>query len=358
MTASFGTPPRARIAVLAVLLAALLGVVGARLYVIQIIRHERLGTRAEGQYERRIPVAAKRGTIYDRRGRMLVITLDAASVFAHPGLVQDPSATATRLARVLKLPVREIQAKLRSDQPFVWIQRQVDPEQAEAVSRLSLPGVGLVPEGKRYYPKKDLAAHLIGFAGVDNRGLEGLELAYERLLTGGPRSFVSRVDARGSIVFRESKETHPGADLYLTIDEVIQHVAERELDAAVRRSGARAGTAIVMDPTTGEILALANSPAYNPSAYASTSPAFRRNRALTDPYEPGSTFKLVLAAAALEERLVRPDDLFYGEEGAIEVAGVTIRDHEKHGWMTFRDVMAFSSNVGAVKVGMKVGKER
>jgi cell division protein FtsI (penicillin-binding protein 3) len=358
MTASFGTPPRARIAVLAVLLAALLGVVGARLYVIQIIRHEHLGARAEGQYERRIPVAAKRGTIYDRRGRVLVISLDAASVFAHPGLVQDPGATATRLARVLKVPVREIQTKLRSDQPFVWIQRQVDPEQAEAVSKLSLPGVGLVPEGKRYYPKKDLAAHLIGFAGVDNRGLEGLELAYERLLTGGPRSFVSRVDAMGRIIFRESKETHPGADLYLTIDEVIQHVAERELDAAVRRSGARAGTAIVMDPATGEILALANSPAYNPSAYASTSPAFRRNRALTDPYEPGSAFKLVLAAAALEEGLVRPDDLFYGEEGAIEVGGVKIRDHEKHGWMTFRDVMAFSSNVGAVKVGMKVGKER
>src|SRR3990172_9505813 len=151
MTASFATPPRARIAVLAVLLAALLGVVGARLYVIQIIQHEHLGTRAEGQYERRIPVAAKRGTIYDRRGRVLVISLDAGSVFAHPGLV---------------------------------------------------------PEGKRYYPKKDLAAHLIGFAGVDNTGLEGLELAYERLLTGGPRSFMSRVDARGKVGFWEYKETH------------------------------------------------------------------------------------------------------------------------------------------------------
>src|SRR3972149_2278424 len=179
MPASSAPPPRARIPVLAVLLAALLGVVGARLYVIQIIQHEHLGTRAEGQYERRIPVAAKRGTIYDRRGRVLVISLDAASVFAHPGLVQDPSATATRLARVLRVPVREIQAKLRSDQPFVWIQRQVDPEQAEAVSRLSLSGVGLVPEGKGDYPKKDLAAHLIGFAGGDNRGWEGLGAAEE-----------------------------------------------------------------------------------------------------------------------------------------------------------------------------------
>src|SRR3970040_1223933 len=192
MTASFGTPPRARVTVLAVLLAALLGVCGPRLYVIQIIRQERLGTRAEGQYERRIPVAAKRGTIYDRRGRMLVITLDAASVFVHPGLVEDPRA-------------------------------------------------------------------------------------------GGARSFGRRVDARGRIVFREFKETHPGADLYLTIDEVIQHVAERELDAAVRRSGARAGTAIVMDPATGEILALANSLAYNPSAYARRAAAQPKNPRISRP---------------------------------------------------------------------------
>jgi cell division protein FtsI (penicillin-binding protein 3) len=358
MSASFGTAPRLRITLLAIGLTASLGLVGARLYAIQIIQHGDLGARAEGQYERRIPVTARRGTIHDRSGRALVISLDAASVFAHPGLVRDPGATAARLARVLKLPPQEIQTKLRSDGPFVWIQRKVDPEQAEAVVKLNLPGIGLVPEAKRYYPKKTLAAHLIGFVGVDDRGLEGLELEYDRLLTGGPRSFVSRVDALQRIVFRESGESRPGADLYLTIDEVVQHVAERELDAVVRRSGARGGTVIVTDPTTGEVLALANTPSYNPSAYVSSAPTLRRNRALTDPYEPGSAFKLVLAAAALEEGLVKPEDLFYGEEGVIEVAGVKIRDHEKYGWMTFRDVMAFSSNVGAIKVGMMLGKDR
>ena len=358
MKSSFESPSRVRIALLALVLTTFLGLVAWRLYSIQIIQHHDLGTRAMGQYERRIPVASKRGTIYDRHGRALAISLDAASVFAHPGLVQQPRATASRLSQVLKRPAREIQAKLQSDRPFVWIQRKVDPERAEAVSQLNLPGVGLVPEGKRYYPKKNTAAHLIGFVGVDDRGLEGIELQYDHLLTGGSQSFLSRVDALRRIVFREAEERPVGSDLYLTVDEVIQHVAERKLEAAVQRSGARAGTVIVMDPVTGEILALANTPSYNPNAFGSYPPAFRRNRAVTDPYEPGSAFKIVLAAAALEEGLVTPKDLFYGEDGTIEVAGTKIRDHKRHGWMTFRDVVAFSSNVGAIKVGMKVGKAR
>lgn len=358
-SSSFERPTRARIALLALMLTTSLGVVAARLYSIQIVQHRDLGTRADGQYERRIPVTAKRGTIYDRHGRPLAISLDAASVFAHPSLVQDTRAAATRLAKVLKQPARAIRAKLKSDRPFVWVERQVDPDQAEAISKLDLPGVGLVPEGKRYYPKKTTAAHLIGFVGVDNRGLEGVELQYDYLLGGEPQSFLSsRVDALRRVVFREAEASPTVSDLYLTIDEVIQHVAERKLEEAVRGSEARAGTVIVMDPRTGEILALANMPSYNPNVYGEFSPASRRNRALTDPYEPGSAFKTVLAAAALEEGVVKPADLFYGEDGTIDVAGTTIRDHKRHGWMTFRDVVAYSSNVGAIKVGMKVGRAR
>lgn len=356
MNFSFGTSPRVRIILLGLVLATFLGLVAARLYMIQIIQHQDLGTRAEGQYERRIPVTARRGTIYDRHGRALAISLNAVSVFAHPGLVEDPHSTASRLAEELGLSAREIRKKLQTDRPFVWIKRKVEPERAEALSKLDLPGVGLVPEGKRYYPKKNFASHLVGFVGVDDSGLEGVELEYDRLLTSGSRSFLSQVDALRRVVFREGEDSHAGSDLYLTIDEVIQHVAERELEAAVERSGAKAGTVIVVDPATGEILALANTPAYNPNAYGRYRAALRRNRALTDPYEPGSAFKLVLAAAALEEGLVKPNDLFFGENGTIVVAGTPFRDHEKHGWMTFRDVVAFSSNVGAVKVGMKVGK--
>ena len=353
----FEKPSRARIALPALGLAVFLGYLGTELYLIQIVRHHDLGTRADAQYERRIPVAAKRGTIYDRRGRALAISLDAASVFAHPELVQDPGATASQLAHALKLPSRKIRARLRSDRPFVWIQRKVDPARAEAVANLALPGVGLVPAGKRYYPRRSLAAHVIGFTGLDDKGLEGVELEYDHLLSGGVRSLNGRVDALGRIVFREAEAIPAGSDLFLTIDEVIQHVAERELDAAIRRSGAKSGTVIVVDPGTGEILALANVPSYDLNTYGSYPPAFRRNRALTDPYEPGSVFKLILAAAALEEGLVSPEDLFYGDNGVIEVAGVKIRDHEQYGRMTFRDVVAFSSNVGAVKVGMKVGKD-
>ncbi len=358
-SSSFERPARARIALLALMLTTSLSVVAARLYSIQIVQHRDLGTRADGQYEGRIPVTAKRGTIYDRHGRPLAISLDAASVFAHPSLVQAPHAAASRLAKVLKQPARVIRAKLESDRPFVWVERQVDSDRAEAVSKLDLPGVGLVPEGKRYYPKKTTAAHLIGFVGVDNRGLEGVELQYDDLLGGGPQSFSSsQVDALRRVVFRDAEAGPTVSDLYLTVDEVIQHVAERKLQEAVRSSKARAGTVIVMDPRTGEILALANSPSYNPNAYGEFSPASRRNRALTDPYEPGSAFKTVLAAAALEEGVVKPADLFFGEDGTIEVAGTTIHDHKPHGWMTFRDVVAYSSNVGAIKVGMKVGKAR
>ncbi len=358
MMMSFERPPRARILLVGLVLSTFLAVVAARLYSIQIVQHRDLGIRANGQYARRIPVAAKRGTIFDRHGRPLAITLDAASVYVRPGSIQHARAAASKLATLLKIPPREIRAKLASDRPFVWIARKVDPEQAEAVTKLEIPGVGLVPEGKRYYPKKTSAAHLIGFVGVDDRGLEGVELQYDHLLSGGSSSFLSQVDALRRIVFREPEEGQAGSDLYLTIDEVIQHIAERELEAAVRLSEARAGTVIVMDPGTGEILALANAPSFNPNAYGSAPPASRRNRALTDPYEPGSAFKTVLAAAALEEGVVRPQDLFYGEDGSIEVAGAKIHDHKRHGWMTFRDVVAYSSNVGAIKVGMKVGKAR
>ena len=350
-------PPAARTLLPAFLLTAFLSLIAFRLYTLQIVQHQEITARATQQYERRIPVASKRGTLYDRQGRELAITVETSSVFAHPGLIQDPKVTASQLSQVLHVPSKEILERLQDGRPYVWIQRKVERGQAERVAALNLPGIGLVPEGKRYYPKKELAAHVIGFVGIDDKGLEGIELQYDHLLGGGSRLLTSQVDALGRIVSRKQEKTGSLSDLYLTIDEVIQHVAERELEAAVRRSEAKGGTVVVMDPKTGEILALANLPTYNPNDYASHPPAFRRNRALTDPYEPGSAFKVILAAAALEEGIVKPSDLFHGEDGVIEVAGVKIRDHERYGWMTFRDVLALSSNVGTIKVGMKVGKD-
>lgn len=352
-----GRPPASRTLLLAFLLTAFLSVVAFRLYTLQIAQHHEIITRATQQYERRIPVASKRGTLYDRQGRELAVTVETSSVFAHPALVHDPRGVTSQLSQALHIPAGETMEKLQSGRSFVWIQRKVERGQAEKVAALKLPGVGLVPEGKRYYPKGELAAHLLGFVGVDEKGLEGIELQYEHLLSGGSRLLTSQVDALGRIVSRKEERTAPPSDLFLTIDEVIQHVAERELEGAVRRAEAKGGTVVVMDPKTGEVLALANLPTFNPNDYTAYHPSLRRNRAVTDPYEPGSAFKVILAAAALEEGIAKPSDLFHGEGGVIEVAGVKIRDHEKYGWMTFRDVLVHSSNVGTIKVGLKVGKE-
>ncbi|MEK6715884.1 MAG: penicillin-binding protein 2, partial [candidate division NC10 bacterium] len=230
--------------------------------------------------------------------------------------------------------------------------------QAEAISDLNLRGIGLFPESRRYYPRQELAAHVLGLVGLDDRGLEGLEYQYDDLLGGQPQFVVAQQDALGRIIFRqeESRPQAPIFDLTLTIDEVIQYIAERELARAVERSRAKAGTAIVMDPSTGEILALANQPTYDPNTYRKATSAARRNRAVTDAFEPGSAFKVILLAGALEEGVVRPGDRFHGENGAIEVSGVTIRDHEKYGWLTVRQILTQSSNVGAIKIGQKLGK--
>jgi cell division protein FtsI (penicillin-binding protein 3) len=194
--------------------------------------------------------------------------------------------------------------------------------------------------------------------GLDDRGLEGLEHQYDALLGGQPEFVVAQQDALGRIVFRqeEAGPRVPVFDLTLTIDEVLQYVTERELHRAVERSRAKAGTAIVLDPWTGEILALANHPTYDPNNYRKATSAARRNRAATDAFEPGSVFKVILLAGALEEGVVHPQDRFHGEHGAIEVSGVTIRDHEKYGWLTVREILAQSSNVGAIKIGQKLGK--
>ena len=341
-------------AVLALGLAAVLG----RLFTLQIRDHRGLTERAQRQYHRLVPLTSKRGTITDRNGRELAVSLQAPSVFAQPAAVAEADAAAAALAPLLQMSPAQVLERLRADKPFVWIARRVEPGQAEAVARLGLKGIGLVPESRRFYPRQELAAHLLGFVGVDDRGLEGIELQYDALLGGRPRWVVAAHDALGRVVLRDEPELSDRQtfDLALTIDEVIQYIAERELERAVTRSRARAGTAIVMDPRTGEILALANWPAFNPNLYQQAPPDARRNRATVDTFEPGSTFKVILGAAALEEGAVRPGDRFHGEDGAIEVGGVIIRDHERYGWLTFEEVLAQSSNVGAIKVGLRLGK--
>ncbi|HWT80284.1 MAG TPA: penicillin-binding protein 2 [Candidatus Methylomirabilis sp.] len=349
---------RRRIIVIFLLLLFSLGGVAGKLFFLQIQQRDRLAERATRQYQRRLPIVSRRGTIYDRTGRELAVSLRVNSIFAQPAAIEHPAATAAALAHILDQPAEDILARLANDKPFVWLERQLDPAQTEAISDLNLKGIGLYPESRRYYPRQELAAHVLGMVGLDDRGLEGLERQYDDLLGGQPQFVAAQQDALGRVIFRQEEPERPTPifDFTLTIDEVLQYITERELQRAVERSRAKGGTAVVMDPHTGEVLALANQPTYDPNHYRKTPAAARRDRAVTDAFEPGSVFKVILAAGALEEGVVRPDDRFFGENGAIEVGGVTIRDHEKYGWLTVREILTHSSNVGAIKIGQKLGK--
>jgi cell division protein FtsI (penicillin-binding protein 3) len=349
-----------RVIVLAALLTvAFVGLVG-RLGYLQIIRHAELTALAERQYSRAVVLPAQRGAIVDRHGEPLATSSPAQSLFAHPRSIGDPVRVAARLAPILGVPEAEIQAALVSPRSFVWLRRRLPPAVATSVRGLREPGLGLVPESLRLYPNRELAAHVLGFEGADG-GLEGIERAWNTALAGTPGKAVVGRDALGRDVIGPHllEPPVPGQSVTLTIDRNIQYVAEREIDAAFHRTRARAAMAVVMEPRSGDVLAVAIRPTFNPNAFQDVpSPDVWRNRALTDPFEPGSTFKAILAAAALEEGIVRPDDYLYAENGAITIARTTIRDWKKYGWLTFNEVLQNSSNVGTIKVGLALGAER
>ncbi len=347
---------RRRVIVLFCSLAAALTIISGRLFSLQGYQYADLVEAAKRQSSDRISSVSRRGTIYDRNGRDLAISIGASSIGARPSQVVNPKRAAAALSAALSLPAEKILERLQTEKPFVWIKRSVSTEEAQAVARLMLKGIESDTESKRFYPKQQQAAHLLGFVGTDDRGLEGLELQYDTYLAGKRKWLAQQQDARRRPIFREEAGEAQGSDLHLTIDEVVQYITERELEAAVTKSGALSGSAIVMDPFSGEILALANYPTFDPNAYTEAVAFARRNRAVVDYYAPGSAFKAIVGAGALEEKLVRPEDQFDGDGGAITVGGVTIRDHERFGVMTFSEVLAHSSNVGAIKVGMRLGK--
>jgi cell division protein FtsI (penicillin-binding protein 3) len=292
-----------RIAAIFLTLLLALGAIAVKLFTIQIHHGQRLAERATRQYQRLVPLVSRRGTIFDRAGRELAVSLRVSSAFAQPAAISDPAATARALAPILGQPQRELQARLSSDKTFIWLLRQLEPRQADAIADLALKGVGLVPESRRFYPRQELAAHVLGMVGLDDRGLEGVEHLYDDLLGGKPQFVVAQQDALGRLVFRQ-EEPEPKApifDIHLTIDEVLQYISERELARAVERSGAKAGTVVILDPGSGEILALANHPTFDPNHYKRAGSAAKRNRASADYVEPGSIFKVILAAGALEE---------------------------------------------------------
>ena len=351
---------RTRVLILAAILAVAFGGLTGRLAWLMIVKRAELGQLAERQYSRTVILHAQRGPIVDRQGAALATSAATESLFVQPRSVGDPVRVAARLAPLIHVPQSEIHAALTSSRAFVWLRRKLPPAVAAQVRALREPGLGFLPESLRLYPNRELAAHVVGFEGVDG-GLEGIERAFYAELAGRPgRALVGR-DALGRDVTAQHvlQAPAPGHGVMLTLDRTIQYIAEREIDAAYRRTGAKAAMAVVLEPRTGDVLAVAIRPTFNPNTFLEApSKDHWRNRAVTDPFEPGSTFKVILAAAALEEGVVRPDDRIYGENGAFTIAKTTIHDWKKYGWLTFSEVLQNSSNVGSIKVGLALGRDR
>jgi cell division protein FtsI (penicillin-binding protein 3) len=346
--------------VAAFIACAFLGLLG-RLGYLQVVKHEEYARLAESQHAKTIPLKPRRGPILDRNRQVLAVSAKAESLYALTSRVEDKDALARRLAPAVGEPAREIARRLESSKRFVFLKRRLPPDTVEAVRELDEPALGFVEESMRLYPNRELAAQVIGFEGMDGKGLAGVEQAWDAHLAGTEgRALVGR-DALGREVTgapRVLKPSTAGQGVMLTIDATIQYIAEKEVEAAWRRTRSRAALAVAMDPHTGEILALATRPTFNPNNFGAASDDDRRNRAITDPFEPGSTFKVILAAAALEEGVAHPADRLYAENGAITVANATIHDWKKFGWLSFTEVLQNSSNVGSIKVGLSLGKER
>src|SRR5215510_2726836 len=331
-------PSRLRRYMTLILLLCGFGIILFRLVTLQVLQAAELTAKADRQHQKSVTLEGARGAIRDRHGKVLAMNVEVPSIFGVPTALDSPLRVARHLAPVLHIRSNEIEKKLRQDRSFVWVARRVLPEQGRQLEQMSLDGIGVVMEGRRFYPKGLLLSHVLGFAGIDGEGLEGLELRYDSHLHGEKRVTILQRDALGRTVFPKGlteQPPAPGHALTLMIDEVVQYIAEKELEEAVNRVHAKAGTIIVLNPQSGGILAMAVSPRFDPNAMAALTPDRWRNRALTDTYEPGSTMKLIVAAAALEEHLMTPGTMVFGENGRMLVANTTILVHERHGCMTF-----------------------
>jgi cell division protein FtsI (penicillin-binding protein 3) len=340
-----------------VIVSGFLGV-SFRLVDIMLFNHERYVAKAKNQQIKKEIIPVKRGIIYDRRGRELAVNLDAESIYCDPSDIQSPDRLASALSGAMNKAPEAILAKFNADKRFNWIERKMSIEETQKIKELKLKGIGFVPEIKRYYPKGSLASHIIGFVNMDNSGLEGIEQRYDGYL--GAKSGKAYVfkDAKGNALSDGMTNEIKGNNTVLTIDEGLQYIVEKNLDLAMAKWRAASATAIMMNPYTGEILAMANRPTFDINNPADVTAQQRRNRGITDCYEPGSTFKIIAGAAALEEKTANPDTKYDCSAGSIEIGGKRIRDSHKHGVLSFKEVIQKSSNVGTIKIGLGLGKDR
>lgn len=337
------------------------GAVFVRAFELQVLDAPELKKRAARQHNKTLTVQSRRGDIYDRNSKELAVSIEVDSIYAQPRKIESPGAVARTLAPILSMSSREIEGKLRSNAGFVWVKRLVDLNDGQKEAVKALEGIGITRESRRYYPNRQLASNVLGFTGTDENGLEGVELRYDEMLKGASRQITSIKDARGRVLlFEDIGKTVPveGRTVELTIDKALQYIAEKELDKAVSGSRAKGGTVTIMDPMTGEVLAMASRPTYDPNDIRGYAAHDFRNRNVTDVFEPGSIFKLFLISAALEEGTVGTDDVIFCENGSYRVADRVFHDAEKHGWLSVPQIISHSSNIGSAKIGERLGRER
>ncbi len=333
----------------------------ARLIYIQVLQSTKYQKMAKVQHLSEIPLLAQRGLIYDRSENLLALNEARVSVGLDLRLVKNRNEYAEKLAPLLGLSAATLRETMRGERNFVWLRRRADPDLAQKIKALKLPGVRLEKDSRRRYPHDESAAHVLGYTDVDNRGIAGIEMACESLLRGSNGRKIIQRDAIGNALPEVSIPDIPainGKSLILTIDYIVQTIAQEELRAAMQSFDASAGIVVITNPNTGEILALVCEPSFNSNYPASYEMATRRNRAITDLFEPGSTFKLVTFSGILQEKKRDPDDIIDCENGVYPIAGEVVRDHERYGNLPVRDVLAYSSNIGTTKLARLLGKEK
>jgi cell division protein FtsI (penicillin-binding protein 3) len=326
-----------------------------RLSYLQLFRHSEYLARAQRQQQRTIEITPKRGGIYDRNMRPLAMSIPVDSAFAVPSEIADETLAARLISGVLNIPREVLETRFESSRSFVWIARKLPAPKAEALAALNLKGIYFQKENQRFYPKRDLAAHILGFVDLDEKGLGGIEYELDSKIRSKSEKIIVMADARQRWFDGGEALGERGANVVLTVDEKIQYVAERELGLAIAKTHAIAGTVIVMNPSTGEILGLANWPKFNPNTATDAPAESRMNRAVSALYEPGSTFKLITLAAAFDQNITRPEEVFDCENGAVYIAGHRIRDHKPFGMLNVAEILAQSSDVGAIKIALRLG---
>jgi cell division protein FtsI (penicillin-binding protein 3) len=360
MMSKEGTFIRLRIALIAVVFSLFFMVIAAKTVYLQLYQGPWLADMAADQVERSYKTSGKRGTIFDRNGNEMAVSIQVTSIAANPQKIANVSKTATAVGRALKVNGRSLSRKLSSKKPFVWIKRQATPKEVDQVKALGLDGIEFVPETNRFYPGKTLAAQVIGFTGIDGNGLEGLEYYYDSYLRGAEGSRTILRDALGQRFAppKQSRKDYSGHNIVLTIDRTVQFITEEALQETVSAFSALSGIALVMVPKSGAILAMAHYPPFNPNDYRSFSRQNWRNRAITDPIEPGSTMKIFSATAAIESGGSSPNTIFYCENGAYRIGKNVVHDLYSYGWLSLQQIIKYSSNIGAIKISEMVGPER